>query len=62
MNTITKNGEIYIVIEGEKIINGKLVKHNRTMWIGTEKKNPVSNKVNKSDRVLGKMLEEMVFA
>ena len=58
MNTVTRNGQVYLVVEGEKLVNGAMVKRDFIMWIGTEKILPKVEPKPESERVLGRLLKD----
>lgn len=57
MNTVTKNGQVYLVVEGEKLVGDMMVKRDRLMWIGTDKVLPKIQPKPESERVLGPLLK-----
>lgn len=56
MKTLTKNDQKYISVEGEKLINGEMVKCERLLWVGSEKQSAAVEPKPASKRVLARLL------
>lgn len=57
MKTISKNGQKYLVANGEKLINGQLVSCDRLLWIGQDKQATKVEPKPECDRVLQNLLK-----